>query len=368
VVSILRLGLAQALYLETPAFAAVATSVELAKASSATRPFAGLVNAVLREIVRAPPPAPPLEALAPAWLVARWRAAFGEARLQEILAAIAEEPPTDLSLRAGEDADSLADALGGEVLPGGSVRTTRRGDLALWPGYAGGGWWVQDVAAAAPARLLGARPGMRVLDLCAAPGGKTLQLAATGAEVVALDRSPGRLKRLETNLARAGLQAELVAADAASFADQRRFDAVLLDAPCSATGTFRRHPEVLWGARPGDVVGLARAQGPLLQAAADKVAPGGRLIYCVCSLEPEEGEAQAAAFLRRRPDFALEPVDVEEAVAVGAGRAAARPEGWLRLTPSLTEPRGGADGFFIARFRRAGDAPVGDLCSGAVQA
>jgi 16S rRNA (cytosine967-C5)-methyltransferase len=352
VVSILRLGVAQVLYLGTPSFAAVTTSVEIAKAHPSTRPFAGLVNAVLREIVRSPPGDVPLEAFAPSWLAARWGAAFGETALQDILACIASEPPTDLTLRHGEDAAALALEIEGEILPGGSLRTRRRGDLAAWPGYEAGRWWVQDVAAAVPARLLAPRAGTDVLDLCAAPGGKTLQLAATGASVTAVDRSGARLRRLSENLARVGLTADLVTADAALWDDQRTFDGVLLDAPCTATGTFRRHPEVLWGARPGDVVGLSRAQSALLAATADRVRKGGRLVYCVCSLEPEEGEAQAQEFVRRRDDFVLDPVGEAEAEAVGAGARAVRPEGWLRMTPSLSEPSGGADGFFIARFRR----------------
>ena len=188
-----------------------------------------------------------------------------------------------------------------------------------------------------------------MLDLCAAPGGKTLQLAATGAEVVALDRSGARLKRLGDNLARMGLTAEIVTADAGAWADARTFDAVLLDAPCSATGTFRRHPDVLWAAKPSDIAKLAVVQTQLIDAAADKVKPGGRLIYCVCSLEPEEGEAQAAAFLARRDEFAIDPPAPGEG---GAPAAALTLEGTLRLSPSLLEPEGGMDGFFVARFRR----------------
>jgi 16S rRNA (cytosine967-C5)-methyltransferase len=219
--------------------------------------------------------------------------------------------------------------------------------VAAWPGFAEGGWWVQDASAAIPARLLGVRPGETALDLCAAPGGKTLQLAAAGAQVTALDRSAARLKRLTENLARTGLSAEVVAADATQWADRRRFDAVLLDAPCSATGTFRRHPDVLWAARPADIVTLSALQARLLDAAAQRVNAGGRLVYCVCSLEPEEGQSQVDAFLVRTPGFALDPIGPGEG---GAPDASLTPGGSLRILPHHRP--GGTDGFFIARLRR----------------
>jgi 16S rRNA (cytosine967-C5)-methyltransferase len=259
---------------------------------------------------------------------------------------IAQEPATDLSTRAAPDPD-LVTALEAEVLLGGSLRTSRRGDPAGWPGFAEGAWWVQDAAAALPARLLDPSAGATVLDLCAAPGGKTFQLAAAGAAVTALDRSAPRLKRLSESLMRLALTAETVAADALGWADARTFDAVLLDAPCSATGTFRRHPDVLWNVRPSDIASLATAQARLLTATARRVRPGGRLVYSVCSLEPEEGEAQARAFLAAHPDFAIDPVSAGEGGAPAASLAA---EGWLRILPQHLD--GGLDGFFIARFRR----------------
>ena len=275
-------------------------TVDMAGARKATQPFKGLVNAVLRGLLREPPPAPEPEAYAPPWLYARWRAAYGAEAADAIAARIAKEPDTDLTLRDPREAPALAEALDARVLPGGTLRTGKRGDLSDWPGFAEGRWWVQDAAAAIPARLLDLKPGETTLDLCAAPGGKTLQLASAGASVTAVDRSATRLKRLSENLARMGLTAEVVVADAAAWSDKRSFDAVLLDAPCSATGTFRRHPDVLWAAKPSDIAKLAAVQTALLDAAADRVKPGGRLVYCVCSLEPEEGEAQAAAFLARR--------------------------------------------------------------------
>jgi 16S rRNA (cytosine967-C5)-methyltransferase len=345
---LLRLGAAQVLYMEVADHAAVSTAVEQAAAAPATRPFKGLVNAVLRALVRTPPPQAPAEALAPPWLYARWRAAYGEEAAADIAAEIADEPATDLSLRRGAD-ETLRQALQAEPLPTGGLRTRAKGDVTEWAGYGDGQWWVQDAAAALPARLLALQPGQAALDICAAPGGKTLQLAATGARVVALDRSAGRLKRLRDNLARTGLQAEVVVADGAAWTDGRAFDAVLLDAPCSATGTFRRHPDVLWAARPGDISKLCALQTRLLDAAAPRVRPGGRLVYCVCSLEPEEGEAQAEAFLGRWPDYEVEPISAGEG---GAPARAITPGGFARLLPGRAEPQLGGDGFFVARFRR----------------
>lgn len=347
VMHLLRLGAAQAFHLDVPAFAAVATSVELAGAHKTSRPFKGLVNAVLRGLLRDGEPADDPSLLAPPWLYSRWIAAFGEATAREIAAQIALEPATDLSLKPGADVSALAEALEAETLDGGSLRLRRKGDVAGWPGFEDGSWWVQDAAAAIPARLLGVKPGDAVLDLCAAPGGKTLQLAAVGADVVALDRSAARLKRLEENLIRTGLSAQTVVADAAVWDDARTFDAILLDAPCSATGTFRRHPDVLWAARPGDVASLAAVQARILDAAADRLKPGARLVYCVCSLEPEEGEAQVEALLARRQDMALDRIAAGEG---GAPAASLTARGTLRLLPHQRD--GGQDGFFAARFRK----------------
>lgn len=345
--NILRLGAAQAFLLEVPVFAAVDTSVDLAAKRKETRPFKGLVNAVLRALLREPPVLDAPEALAPEWLFARWRAAYGEAQVREIAAKIAEEPGTDLSLRDPADTDAMAQALEAEVLPGGTLRTGRRGDVAGWPGYDEGRWWVQDASAAVPARLLKVQPGETALDLCAAPGGKTLQLVAAGAATTALDRSPGRLMRVTENLKRMNLQAEVVAAEAVAWPDTRTFDAVLLDAPCSATGTFRRHPDVLWAAKVADVASLSGVQARLLDASVARLRPGGRLVYCVCSLEPEEGEAQVEAFLARTPGMELSPISSGEG---GAPEASLTPRGTLRILPHHV--RGGADGFFVARFIR----------------
>jgi 16S rRNA (cytosine967-C5)-methyltransferase len=344
--TLLRLGVAQLFWTGVPDHAAVSTIVTLTDKAKATRPFKGLVNAILRGLLRDGPPADDPETLAPEWLMARWKAAFGPETGRAVAATIALEPSTDLTVRDPADAEAVAALLDGEVLPGGSVRTPLRGDVAEWPAFSEGRWWVQDAGAAIPARLLNIQPGETALDLCAAPGGKTMQLAAAGASVVALDRSADRLKRVAENLARLNLEAEIVAADGILWKDSRRFDAVLLDAPCSATGTFRRHPDVLWAASPLDIAKLAAVQKRLLDSAADRVKPRGRLVYCVCSLEPEEGEGQVRAFLARRPDFDLDPIEPGE----GGAPEAAVPDGWLRLLPQHLP--GGVDGFFAARLVR----------------
>jgi len=350
VMMMLRLGVAQARYMDTPAFAAVDTTVSLAQQNEATRPFKGLINAVLRGLLREPPAEPDAEALLPGWLFSRWSAAYGEADARAIAAMIVEEPATDLSLRNPADAEALAESIGAAPLAGGSLRVSHRGDVMAWPGYAEGQWWVQDAAAAIPARLAGVRSDETAIDLCSAPGGKLFQLAATGARVVALDRSEPRLRRVRSGLERLGLKAEVTKADAASWPDPRQFDAVLLDAPCSATGTFRRHPDVIWGTRPPDIAKLAAVQARLLKAAAARVAPGGRLIYCVCSLEPEEGEAQVDDFLKRHDDFRLSTITAGEG---GAPEASVTEAGWLRVLPHHMD--GGCDGFFVARLTRVRD-------------
>lgn len=343
---LLRLGLAQVRYMNVPAFAAVSATLDLAQADKDARPFKGLMNAVLRRLSEAAPTEDAPEALVPPWMWARWRSAYGD-QAAAIAALIAAEPPTDITLKDSAMAGALTGPLEAQALPGGGLRVGLKGEISGWPGFADGSWWVQDAAAAIPARLLDVRSGQTVLDLCAAPGGKTLQLAAAGATVTALDRSVSRLRRVRENLARTGLKAEIVAADALEWKDARTFDAVLLDAPCSATGTFRRHPETLWLARPGDLAQVATLQKRLLDAAAQRVSPGGQLVYCVCSLEPEEGEAQAEGFLKRCPEFTGAPVQPGEG---GAPAASLNADGALRILPSHMP--GGMDGFFAARFIR----------------
>lgn len=347
--TILRVALAQTLVLDTPDFAVVSTAVKLAERDPKTRPYKNLVNAVLRGIGRDGPGKTSPEANLPDWLAARWKATYGKAALNGLALAARDEPPTDLSLKPAADAAALAEAVEGAVLPGGSVRTSKRGDLSSWPGFDTGDWWVQDAAAAVPVRLLAPKAGETALDLCAAPGGKTLQIASADASVVALDRSEARLKRLKANLERTGLTAEVVAVPAEDWEDDRTFDAVLLDAPCTATGTFRRNPEVMRATKPADVAKLADVQHRLLDVASEKVKPGGRLVYCTCSLEREEGETQVIAFLRRNPAFRTVKADPS---AVGAPAEALTPEGWLRILPSMWAEQGGVDGFFVAMMER----------------
>lgn len=309
----------------------------------------GMVNAVLRKMAAEAParwadlPVPPM----PDWLRAPVVAAWGEGVAEAIEAAHLAGAPLDLTAKG--DASALAARLGARHLPTGSLRLPRGGQVTALPGYAEGDWWVQDAAAALPARALAARPGERVLDLCAAPGGKTLQLAAAGAEVTAVDLSPARLERVRENLARTGLSAHLSAEDARAHAGGP-YDAVLVDAPCSATGTIRRHPElphVRDGSGLGDLVAL---QAALIDRAAALLAPGGRLVYCACSLLPAEGEAQAAAALERHPGLRADPAALD---LPGVDPAWRGPEG-LRLRPDHWPDTGGMDGFFVAAVRRAG--------------
>ncbi|MBU6498026.1 MAG: rRNA cytosine-C5-methylase [Rhodospirillales bacterium] len=338
---ILRLGAAGLLLLDTPPHAAVATAVGLARARGLA-PFCKLINAVLRRVAAAGPAA--LEGLdgprldTPAWLWSAWGA---DARA--IAEAQQREAPLDLTLRPGAAAPP-----GGIALPTGSWRYPAGTRVAELPGFAEGDFWVQDAAAAMPARLLAARPGERVADLCAAPGGKTAQLAAAGAKVVAVEQNPYRLARLRGNLARMHLAAEIVQADATAWRPPVPFDAVLLDAPCSATGTIRRHPDVAHLKRPADIAALAGGQDRLLDAACALLRPGGRLVYAVCSLQPEEGAPRIAAALARLPLRAA-PFTAAEAPGLAAALTA---DGWLRTTPALWPETGGMDGFFVARAIR----------------
>ncbi|WP_132254809.1 RsmB/NOP family class I SAM-dependent RNA methyltransferase [Methylobacterium segetis] len=357
-VALLATGAAQILDLNVPDHAAVDLSVRLAKAESGLQHLGGLVNAVLRRIVRerAAILAEPVEPLAdntPDWLARRWRATYGDEQAARIAAAHLRGAAVDLTVRG--DPASWAERLGAIVLPTGSLRLRDvRVPVADLPGYEEGAWWVQDAAAAIPARLVGAAPGEAVADLCAAPGGKTAQLASAGARVTAVDRSPARLERLHRNLARLGLEAEVVASDALAWPEEARFDAVLLDAPCSATGTIRRHPDVAWTKGEPDLARLTALQTRLLDKAATLVRPGGRLVYCTCSLEAEEGEAQVAAFLARHPAYERVPVRAEE---VGGCPELIDGQGDLRTLPAhlgggSPEGLGGMDGFFASRLRR----------------
>ncbi len=349
---ILVVTAAQVLYLDIPDHAAVNACVQAVRLDPKSLPFASLANAVARNLARRAEPAddPDPFADAPAWLAARWKQNYGEARAAAIARAHQIEPVLDLTVK-GAAAD-LAARLGGTLLPNGSVRLATSTSVPDLPGYAEGQWWVQDAAASLPARLLRVEPGQRVADLCAAPGGKTAQLVAAGAQVTAVDRSAERLKRLTSNLQRLDMVADTKVADAASFAAEP-FDAVLLDAPCTATGTIRRHPDVAWTKRVSDIAALAALQSRMLDRAVALVRPGGALVYCVCSLEPEEGEAQIASLLRRNPDVNRVPVTVDE---VGGWSETLTPAGDLRTLPFMTAsadpPLAGMDGFFAARLAK----------------
>ncbi|MCF4127482.1 RsmB/NOP family class I SAM-dependent RNA methyltransferase [Methylobacterium sp. SyP6R] len=356
-VALLATGAAQILYLNVQDHAAVDLAVRLAKAEPGLQHLGGLTNAVLRRIVRERDAirqegdAEPLRLNTPGWLAQRWIKAYGEETARAIAAAHARGAGLDLTLRPGA---ALPDGLDGRRLPSGlSLRLDDARTLVPdLPGFADGAWWVQDAAAALPAHLLAVRPGERVADLCAAPGGKTAQLAASGATVLAVDRSAPRLRRLEANLARLGLSAEVRAVDALTLPEDQPFDAVLLDAPCSATGTVRRHPDVAWSKRESDLPRLTALQARLFDKAARLTRPGGRLVYCTCSLEPAEGEVQAETFLKRHPGFVRRPITPEE---VG-DPALVTPSGDLRTLPSHwpDEGRGGLDGFYAVRLERLG--------------
>ena len=346
---------AQILFLNAPDHAAVDLAVKATRADPASAPFAALANAVLRTIARERDAiltsSDPLDDDTPAWLAQRWRAAYGETTARAIASAHRSEPTLDLSVKG--DAVGWAERLGGIVLPTGSVRLDTHKPVAELEGYAEGEWWVQDAAAALPARLLRARPGMRVADLCAAPGGKAAELAAAGATVTTVDRSAERLKMLAANFDRLRLRSEIVVADALTF-EAPPFDAVLLDAPCTATGTIRRHPDVAWIKRPGDLAPLVKLQAQLLEKAIALTRPGGLLVYCVCSLEPEEGEAQIAPILRRNPDVRRLPIAPQE---IGGLAECLTPSGDLRALPCHlwgdNPRRSGLDGFFAARLIKA---------------
>jgi 16S rRNA (cytosine967-C5)-methyltransferase len=345
---------AQILFLDAPDHAAVDLAVRAAKAEPAAAPFAALVNGVLRSIIRERQEildaSDALDDDTPTWLAARWRANYGPATAHAIASANRDEPTLDLSVKS--DAEGWARRLGGIVLPSGSVRLESHVPVPDLEGYGEGEWWVQDAAAALPARLLRATAGMRVVDLCAAPGGKSAEIAASGARLTAVDRSAERLKRLAVNFERLRLEAEIAVADVLSF-DAPLFDAVLLDAPCSATGTIRRHPDVAWTKRLGDLAPLISLQGHLLDKAVALTKPGGVLVYCVCSLEPEEGEAHILALLRRNPDVRRLPILADE---IGGLTECLSPVGDLRTLPSHlrgpTPRMSGLDGFFAARLQR----------------
>lgn len=330
--NVLRIMLAQALRLGLPGHAVVATGLPLLMGGPRR-----LAHGVFSAVTKANPKLPEAPSL-PDAVADRWDVAW-PGRVEEIARGLAEPPPLDLSLRDSSQTAQWAEALGGQSLAPGHVRLARGGSVEALPGFAEGAWWVQDLAASVPVRLLGEGQGRRALDLCAAPGGKTLQLAAAGWNVTALDKSARRVERLQDNLKRSGLEADIVVADALTWTPDELFDAILLDAPCSATGTCRRHPDVLH--RMANMGELADLQRAMLERAAGWLNPGGQLVYAVCSLEPEEGEAQADGFgmLTSKP-----VLDAE----LPAGIAASN--GYFRSDPGMLSGVGGIDGFFAARW------------------
>jgi 16S rRNA (cytosine967-C5)-methyltransferase len=340
----LRLGVVQLIWLETPPHAAVHSTVEAIGALGYDN-MKGLVNAVLKRVSREGAAIIKKQDEArlniPAWLYQSWTGAYGEATARAIVIAAMQEPPLDISVK--EDAGLWAEKLGGALLPTGSVRMSEAGRVDGLTGYAEGAWWVQDTAASLPVGLLGDVRGKLVFDLCAAPGGKTAQLAAAGAHVVAVDKSKRRLEILSANMQRLGLQVEMVESDILKWKPPRTPDIVLLDAPCSATGTLRRHPEVVWSRTQEDVLELAALQKKLLNRAAGWLKKDGKLLYCVCSLQPEEGEAQAEHFISTHPEFAPVPAapkrDLQPPIYTSENGA-------IRTHPALMAGAGGMDGFY----------------------
>ena len=340
---LLRMGAAELMVDGSPPHGVVDACVTLAKADVATRKAAGLVNAVLRKLPERAalwPKLPPQTM--PVWLMAAMKRDWPAAAMRAMEAAHERGAPLDLTLRG-----ATPEGLEGTRLPTGSLRVAAAQVSAL-PGYAEGAFWVQDAGAALPVRLLDPQPGERVLDLCAAPGGKTLQLAAAGADVTALDISPARMAVVHENLARTGLTARAVIADALDY-DAPAFDAVLVDAPCSATGTIRRHPDLPFVKGAVDAEALTRLQARLIDRARGLLAPGGRMVFCTCSILKNEGERQVTAALKRHPDLAVIPADP---ASLGGDAEWASPEGGLRLRPDHWAARGGIDGFYMACLQR----------------
>ena len=351
--ALLHIGAAQILFMDVPPHAAINETV--AATGRREQPFRGLINAVLRRVSEAGPNMDAVSDL-PMWLLDGWRQAYGAKQTAQIEAVLRQTPPLDLQFRnaiALKDWQAANPGMGHALTPT-CLRLEATGDVTRLPGFDAGMWWVQDISAALAAPLLRADAQTHVLDLCAAPGGKTLQLAASGARVTALDASQSRLERLRANLARTGLSAQALRADLENWEAPRSFSHVLLDAPCSATGTIRRHPDLPLHRRRSDIEKSARLQSTLLERAADATTPGGTLVYCVCSLEPEEGEGVAWAFLASRDDFSLMPIEADEVpeclsmAVTGAGH--------VRTTPAMLAASGGCDGFFAARFHKKAEA------------
>ncbi len=341
--TVIRMALAQVLRLGTPPHAAIATALPLVDGGPRK-----LVHGVIGALFRSGAALPELPSL-PDAVAMRWHGAWGDAMLAGAQVSLAEPPLLDISLHDPETTQEWAEKLGGTSLMPGHIRLPRGTAIEEIEGYSEGTWWVQDIAASLPARLLGTGAGRTALDLCAAPGGKTMQLAAAGWQVTSVDSSGKRLERLEHNLARTGLTAQVIKADVMHWQPKEPVDAILLDAPCSATGTMRRHPDVLYRIGMKQINELAALQSAMLDKVIAWLKPGGTLVYATCSLEPHEGEAQAAAFLSRHKGFTVDPVRATERLS----GVSAHDRGYLRTMPPMLAEVGGLDGFFIARFVKA---------------
>ena len=352
--SALLIGVAQILWMDVPDHAAVDLSVRLVQSDRRAAKYAGLVNAVLRRCAREGQPL--IDEVkdqtldVPPWLMARWTAHYGADTARAIALALSHEPSLDLTVKA--DPAHWATRLHGETLPTGTVRTLLQGSVPMLPGFTEGQWWVQDAAAALPAKLFGDLAGQRIVDLCAAPGGKTAQLIHGGADVTAIDRSPNRIARLRENLGRLGLTATTAVSDGTEWQpEQAGFDGILVDAPCASTGTIRRHPDVAWLKQDADISALSALQAKLLRKAVRLLRPGGTLVYCTCSLEPEEGEMAIASLLADTPDMRRVPVEASE---VGGLTEIINADGDLRTLPCHLPHEdsrlGGLDGFYAARL------------------
>jgi 16S rRNA (cytosine967-C5)-methyltransferase len=353
----LRLGVAQLSFLETPAHAAVNGSVKLVS-DNGNKGMTGLVNAVLRTIDRegAKALSNTLEAKKqnlPDWLLESWQVAYGEKITISIIESHLTEPPTDLTLSTSSSHEEWANRLGAEILPIGSLRKRSAGKITEIDGFNEGNWWVQDVAASIPAKLFGKLTNRNIIDLCAAPGGKTAQLASAGANVIAIDISTERLRLVKQNMDRLGLSIQTVCADARNYKPSKPVDAILLDAPCSSTGTIRRHPDIPWLKKKEDLIKTSLLQKELLNSGISMLSSGGILVYAVCSLQPEEGIKLIDSFLKEKSNIIRSPININECPGLdGLSEDIISPCGDIRTLPCHFAKKGGMDGFYIARLQK----------------
>lgn len=348
----LQTAAAQIIYLGTPPHAAVGETVAMLKGRNSSKGFANLTNAVLRKVVdsgtKLAAQEPPKINI-PSWLLGEWESDYGRQASRKFSIQLTQEPPLDVTVKSNESI--WADKLCGKIIGKNSVRINKIGNITELAGFSEGEWWAQDIAASIPVKLLGSLSGKRVLDMCAAPGGKTMQLASMGALVTALDKSISRLGRVKENLKRTNLSADIICQDALDWDSNENFyDAVLLDAPCTATGTFRRHPDVLYNRKPKDLSNLIKIQDQLLNKSASFVKPGGVLIYSTCSLLSAEGKPRIDKFLKRNPHFSLEAIKNIDGLDLPFE---AFEGGFVRTLPHYLADEGGMDGFFIAKMKRS---------------